>query len=159
MFSSSALRFAGELGEAKAKGLEGKTIRSAVTRGQGIFERYAVHQLEMIVSLMGTGIRRVMSVGPTEVAHLVLDFGEGRRAQLSMIQGLPYQLAVHGGGASYLSNALKGDFFSGLIAAMLSFFKDPHANPVPKAETLEIIAAVDAGKKALAEPDVWISVD
>ena len=47
--------------------------------------------------------------------------------------------------------------FPGLIDSMLNFFETGKP-PVPKEETLTIMALIEAGSKALANDDTWINV-
>ena len=49
------------------------------------------------------------------------------------------------------------EFFQGLIDSMLNFFETGKP-PVPKEETLTIMALIEAGSKALANDDTWINV-
>jgi len=157
MFSSSALRFAEEFEALAAKGIARGAAKSVTTRGPGQMARYGIHQVEMIVSLMGAGMKRVMQTGPEGAPHFVFEWHDGRRAQMTLLDGLPFQLAVRGE-AAFVANEVKGVFFPRFIEAMLAFFKDPSKSPAPKGETLQIIAAIESGVKALSKPDEWIEL-
>jgi len=157
MFSSSALRFAEEFEALAAKGIARGTARSVTTRGPGQMARYGIHQVELIVSLMGPGLRRVMQTGPQGAPHFVFEWEDGRRAQMTMLDGLPFQLAAQGE-AAFQTSEVKGVFFPRFIEAMLAFFADPSKSPASKAETLQIIAAIEAGVKALARSESWVDL-
>lgn len=50
-----------------------------------------------------------------------------------------------------------GDFFPRFICNLLAFFENGKA-PVPREQTLEIMALREAGAAALASPDTWVAV-
>ena len=80
MFSSSALRFGSEIAAVR-KAIAPADVDVMNTRGGGrSFEEYAIHQAEMIVSVMGTGIADVMQCGHGRTQHCVIRYQDGRRA-------------------------------------------------------------------------------
>ncbi len=90
MYSSSALRFATEYREAKRSGIE--TICSW---GPGMFENYSIHQIEPIVSLMGTEAKRIMFIGTGIAPALLIEFKDGRQATMHHLGGdCPFTTAV-----------------------------------------------------------------
>lgn len=48
--------------------------------------------------------------------------------------------------------------FTRLIDAMMNFF-ETGLSPVPKEETLEVMALIEAGEKALENRDTWIRIE
>lgn len=158
MWSSSALRFAEEFDTLARQGIRRGTAECALTRGPGTMAQYGVHQVEMLVSLLGPAFRRVMQCGPAAARHYVFEHDDGRRAMMTMSNGLPFQLSARRGEAVFHSPQLAGTFFPRFIEAMLAFFKDPAQVPVTKAETCAVIASVEAGMKADTHPDTWIEV-
>jgi hypothetical protein len=50
------------------------------------------------------------------------------------------------------------DIFPRQIDSLLNFFESGKP-PVPKEETLEIMALIDAGRKALGSYDTWVEVE
>ena len=156
MFSSSALRYASELAEIKSK-VPRDELNLVAARGGGKFGIYIIHQLEMIVSLLGPGPKRVMSVGVPEAPVLIIDYGKAR-ATATMVPG-PFSIAAeHGADQGMAFGEVKSAFFVNLIAAMLTFFQTREI-PVAKEETLAVIALIDAAKKAVAERDAWVDVE
>ncbi|MEK6796261.1 MAG: Gfo/Idh/MocA family oxidoreductase [Spirochaetota bacterium] len=156
MFSSSALRYATEVDEIKTK-VPRADLNFVATRGGGKFEIYIIHQLEMIVSLLGPDAKRVMSVGVPEAPSLVIDYGKAR-ATATMVPGGFGLAAQYDADKGTVFGDVKSVFFVNLIATMLRFFEDRKI-PVAKEETLAIMALIDAGKKAVAKPDTWIATE
>jgi len=150
LISSSALRFGPALEEA----LAGRRIRSAVSRGGGTFALYAIHQLEMIVMALGTGASRVMQCGSGDVPTLVIDYPDERRAVLQIIAGHPFTLHLHDDKGEGIAVERNDNFFAATMEAILTFFETGRII-VPHAETLEIAALLEAGNRALEEPDRW----
>ncbi len=158
MFSSSALRFAQEFSGFPNDRVNGSSLEYMATLGGGRFENYAVHQLEMIVSLMGTGVSRIKSQSTNHARSLVLDYPGGRRASMLQVQDAPFQasLQLKTGEGIFIGQCT--DIFTRLIQAMLDFF-ETGTPPVPKEETLEIMALIEAGYKSLENDDTWIAID
>ena len=162
VFSSSALRFGTSLQEAIAGPLAGKTVNFAQTTGPGLFHIYGVHQLEMIVAMMGSDARRIMHTGSDQVAHLTIDFDGERRASLTTLPGFGFTAAAYvgddpGDGASAVVVNEMPDFFPRFIDAMLGFF-DTGVSPVAVKETLAIAALIEKGVEAFGKRDQWITI-
>ncbi|MBI4975875.1 MAG: hypothetical protein HZC28_00240 [Spirochaetes bacterium] len=156
MFSSSALRYAAEVDEIKAKAPR-NDLHLVMTRGGGKFEIYIIHQLEMIVSLLGPGAQRVMSTGVPEAPSFVIDYG-GARATAAMVPGQFSLAAQYDTDKGIAFGEIKSAFFVRLIETMLTFFKT-RAIPVQEEETLAVIALIDTAKKAILVPDTWVAVE
>jgi hypothetical protein len=157
MLSSSALRFAEEIDQMREK-VGTSTIHYVGAGGPGSYATYAVHQLEMIVAILGPGARRIKQAGTERAPLMVIEYGDGRRARLEMIPDTPFNLTVRFGEAGgWRAPAIDGKFFPRFMEGVLRFF-DTGQVPVPPTETLTIMALIEAGKKALAQPDSWIDV-
>lgn len=155
--SGSALRYGSALEGAIRDQIAGKAVHFVSTRGPGEWDIYAIHQVEMLVMTLGTGATRVMACGNDAVNLLVTDYADGRRGLLQQAPGHPFQLsAQYGEQESLVVNAMD-DFFPRFIEAMLRFF-DTGISLVPQAETLEIVAVLEAGTAALRMPDGWVGV-
>ena len=156
MFSSSALRFGSELAAAK-KDFPPERIEMMNTRGGGrSFEEYSIHQAEMIVSCMGTGIADVMQCGTGRTNHAVIRYKDGRRAAMTLNPDTPFAAALYASdGISTIGEM--GDFFPNLLAAILDFFATGKT-PVDRAETIEIAALVRAAIDAQKTPDRWVAL-
>ena len=108
MFSSSALRFTKELAEYPNEEVNPGTVEFVATTGPGSFETYSVHQLEMIVSLMGPGARRVKSLSTKNNRVLIMEYPDGRRASMHQMSKLPFQLTLQlkNGNGRYIQDVL-----------------------------------------------------
>ena len=157
MYSSSALRFTKELSEYPNDKVNGAALEFVAARGPGRFENYAVHQLEMIVKLMGPGVKRLKSLSTANAKSLAFEYKDGRRASMLQMKDTPFQISMQLKNGDGVSVGECSDFFPRFINAMLDFFKTGEA-PVHKEETLEIMALMDAGNKALMNYDAWIDV-
>jgi len=158
MFSSSALRFTKELAGYPDNQVNRQTLEFLATLGPGTFENYSIHQLEMIVLLMGPGATRVKSLSSKHGRVLVAEFPDGRKASMTQIQAAPFQLSLQlkDGKGVFIPEC--SDIFTRMIHAMLDFFETGQP-PAPKAETLAIMALIEAGHKALGSYDTWIKVE
>lgn len=158
IFSSSALRFATELSTYPDSRINRESLEYVSTLGPGDYENYSVHQFEMIVSMMGRGASRIKSLSTNNSKLLIAEYAGGRRASMLQLQGAPFQISLQlkDGDGIYISQC--SDIFPRLIHAMLDFFETGKP-PVPKEETLEIMALIEAGHKALEKDDTWITVE
>ncbi len=155
MFSSSALRFGDQL-LAHVKGTDNKPTNSVVTWGGGSnFPEYAIHQLEMIVSVLGTGAKRIMYYGNGNTDMAAIEYNDNRRATLNMCKvGFG---AIACGDTSSLVMPNMTNTFENLIAAILDFYAGG-ATPVPKEQTIEIAAMLDTVIRASKDPGKWLEV-
>jgi hypothetical protein len=159
LMSSSALRY----GSALQQALSGyKKISFAGTRGGGSsFAEYAIHQVEMLVMSLGTGVKRVLASGSEGADLLLLDYEDGRSGVLNLVEKHPFQITLRGensGGASQTEVIDEmSDFFPGFIEALLAFF-DSGVPSVPSSETLEIIAILQAAEIARSARNQWVQL-
>lgn len=151
MFSSSALRFSAELLAVNRAG-----IRTIQSRGGGIYKIYAIHQLEMIVVLMGTEARRVMALGTEDAPQLVVEFSGGRYATWGHFD-CDFGMAIGYDGGKKLVVPEFTNFFPNFVHELVDFF-ETGAVKAEKAETLAVIGIREAGVAALANPGVWVEV-
>ncbi len=157
MMSSSALRFGSALENAIKNEIAGEEVNFAAIQGGGVFQIYAIHQIEMLVMLMGAGAQKVMQCGTDASKLMLVDYGNGRRASINLIPGHPFRLsAQYGKDKCKVINEMP-DFFPRFIEGMLKFF-DTARPLIPRDQTLAIAALIEAGTKALAKPDKWVKV-
>jgi predicted dehydrogenase len=157
LMSSSALRFGSDILKAKNKTLSGQKVTFAGTRGSGSsFWEYSIHQVEMLVSLLGTGATRVMQCGNEDTFHMAIDYSDKRRGVMTLMPGQGFQVSARGEKDSVVISSM-GYFFPGLIEAMLKFY-DTGVSPIPQEETIEISAIVATGIKALEMPGEWLDI-
>jgi hypothetical protein len=159
LMTSSSLRFTPALGAAKKDKIQSKKVRYVSSWGGGRFSVYVVHVLEMLVMTLGTGARRVMSVGELpEAPVLIVDYPDQRRGLLQLYPGLEFGLATsYGEGESLFLADMQG-FYEAFIDAVLKFFATGKSL-IPQKETMEIVAIQEAATKALEHRDHWIEVE
>jgi hypothetical protein len=158
MFSSSALRFTKELAGYPDAKVNRESLEFVATLGPGTYENYSVHQLEMIVVLLGPGATRVKSLSSEHGRLLAIEYPGGRRASMLQMPAAPFQLSLQlqNGEAVFISEC--SDIFTRMIHAMLDFFETGQP-AAPKEETLAIMALIEAGRKALLSYDTWVRVE
>ncbi len=159
VFSSSAQRFCQDILDYQAAHPERPRFVSTV--GPHSLDRYAVHQLEPIVALMGVGVRRVkaFSVG-SQVTQLILDYGDGRLASFMQTPQpfAEFNFMVSDGETGRRLVSDDRNFYHNLAKAILDFFLHGIC-PVDRAETLEIMALIDAARVARLHPDTWFELE
>ena len=152
-FSTSALRFSNELTEVPREG-----ICFINSRGPGRFDTYAIHPIEPIVVLMGSEVKRIMSVG-SGYETMVIEFSNGRRAVMSHYdwKGVDFEMIVnYEDGSIYKVPQMTG-YFDNFINKLCTFFKTGETF-ADHAETVSVMGIIEAGNKALANPGVWVEV-
>lgn len=154
-FSSSALRFADEL-----KTLDRENIAFINSRGPGNFDTYSIHQLEPMLMLMGSDVKRVMSIGSGEYASMVLEFSGGRSAVMSHYGwngGIDFEFTVSYADGKNVKVPAMSNNFPNFMVALLDFFRTGTIHAAHE-ETISIMAVIEAGNRALQTPGVWVEV-
>ena len=150
--SSSALRCSRNLKPLRAD--DGIAYLSVT--GPGKLENYAVHQLEMIVYLMGAKPKRVMFTGNPAARQLVIDYGKDRYASMTQMDHLDFALNVtwtDGKGET----VIPGGYFQSFAEDLLVYLNG--GSPVaPKEDTLAVIALLEAASAAARKPGSWVKV-
>lgn len=150
MFSSSALRFSKELEDVSKE-----KICTLATQGPGIMSNYSIHQLEMIVALMGTEAEKVMFLGTEQCPQFVIGFSGNRSAVMGQYYGSPFALqAAKEDGTSVIIPSCT-EFFERFVVALLKFF-DTAVPPVDAKETILIAKLREIGIKGCDTPGEWI---
>jgi predicted dehydrogenase len=158
MISSSALRFGSALQKTVNETHAGKHAEFTATMGGGrSFWEYSIHQIEMLAMLMGPGAKRVMQCGTGNTQHMVIDYGNGRRACMTLNPGQPFQAYGYYSDADPVIIPTMSDFWDGFIASLLDFF-DTGIPSITKSQTIEIVTLIECGIKALEKPDTWFPV-
>lgn len=155
-FSSSALRFAEELGEWRRaeQGADGM-----VCYGGGTAEIYAIHLVEMIAVTMKGAPARVLGLTAGNNSSVLIEYTDGRRALYcqNTAPDVGFAVAVERNGENrYVP--IKSDFFRLFIRELLGFFTGGPL-PVAPGETLSVMRLLDAVRAALRTPDVWVPVE
>ncbi len=154
LFSSSALRFSGAMDDFRIKKVM-KAVR-CLTGGAGSFEVYAIHQIEMIQAVMVDLPKRVKALFNAGGNTLIFDFGDGRMAQTTQMNALPFTICCSDGAKCIYKNC-GNDHFINLVAAMVRFFED-RTPPILPADTLNALQMLTAAGLAMKNADTWVNV-
>ncbi|WP_159885877.1 Gfo/Idh/MocA family protein [Paenibacillus puerhi] len=153
LYSSSALRFATEYREAGREGID-----AIASIGPGSYANYSIHQIEPIVSLLGSAAQRVMFIGTPASPALLIEFSGGRQATVRHLSGdAPFQLAVNYGPAGSAILKPESDFFQLFIRDLIRFFETGQST-VDASETVAVITIIEYGLKAAVAPFQWVEL-
>lgn len=159
MMSSSALRYGSELQKTVHETLaDGKALFAASQGGGTSFWEYSIHQIEMLVMLLGTGANRVMQCGTGDSQVMLIDYPDARRGVMTRSGASSFKVAYEYGDKQCGSIETMPDFFNCFIDSMLEFFSTGKVSVDPE-ETIEVAALVETGIKALDCIDQWVSVE
>ncbi len=151
-YSSSALRFSAEL-----DGIDTSEIVRIYSEGPGTYEIYSIHQIEPIVRLMNTRAKRVMFTGDEKHPAMVMEFADGRYAQMYQGDGLGFKITTVTEKNCATQYPIQSNFFGLFIEGMIRFFETGEV-PVPAENTVDVIAIREAGLKAMKHPFTWVEV-
>ena len=155
LMSSSALRFGNELMELQQKNIAPLFVNTC--GGGGNFPEYAIHQIEMIVSLLGTGAKELQVCGDDKRLTVAMRYDDGRLANMnySAFWGFNLNAAAEGEAVAQLNTM--SNIFPNLLQKILEFYKSGE-NPIPVAETIEIASILDAVVKGMGSYGSWIKI-
>ncbi|MFM7114274.1 MAG: Gfo/Idh/MocA family protein [Planctomycetota bacterium] len=152
-FSSSSVRFGAGLQELRKNPALG-TIAGASTWGPCSYQEgtpdlffYGIHGVEALYTLMGTGCETVTRVQADD-ADLVT--GVWKNGRVGTYRGLRRNKAEFGAvafGAKAIVPMTKGDGYEPLCREIGKFFRSGVA-PVPAAETIEVLAFMEAADES-----------
>ena len=150
-FSTSALRYATELSEFGA-------VKGAKISGGGrSFEEYIVHQLEMLVKLMGVGVEQVKVFDSGISRMCVVKYHDGRTAFLDYFPKNGFRISVEDLDGTTTETQVESEYFKIMLDSILNFFINDIL-PFPKEETMEVIAIRDALLEGENRLDTWIKM-
>lgn len=153
MYSTSALRFASEYIGLKKEGIE-----SICSLGPGQFENYSIHQVEPIVSLMGTDVKRVMWTGTANTPALLIGYADGRQATINLYGWeCPFSMALSNEAGESKFLKIESDFFGSFIENLIGFFETGKPS-VQQSETIAIATILEGGMKAAKTPYQWLEL-
>jgi len=152
-WSSSSLRYAPGLAELKNApgGLKGASTYGPAPlepTNPGFFW-YGIHATEMLYTLLGTGCEEVTTVHAEGTDVVVGRWKDGR---LGVVRGIrdgahDYGAVAFGGKKIQALPAGASGLYKPLVAEIVKFFQTG-APPVPNAETLEIMAFIEAAERS-----------
>ena len=148
IFSSSALRYANELNNAK-------NTKSLITFGTGrTVEEYIIHEIEMVVKIMGVGATDIKLSKNGEQYIFNLKYKDNKNATMLYVADGNLPFAINADATYY---PIESDFFYDLIKDILRFYqtKKPSFN---SEETLEVMRIREAAINSLKEEEKWIKL-
>ena len=153
-FSSSALRFATEWQELSREG-----IYKIFSEGPGTLEMYSIHQIEPVVHLMNCRAKRLMFLGDEKHPSMIIQFEDGRLAQLChrIDEKKTFAMTIVDADNKAVRHEVKSSFFDLFIRAMLRFF-DTGEVPVSHEQTVDVIAIRAAAISACRTPFQWVEL-
>jgi len=151
LMSSSALRYGEELVKTLAeKFADEKPLFMSTTGGGSSFQEYSIHQIEMIVTALGTGAKSVtrLDCGTSFFTIKYADGIRGASMHYNPNFGFYGTLSKKSGTALVLDGSR---MFEHLLDHILDFYSTG-VSPIPKEQTLEVAAIREAALKADANP-------
>ena len=150
LMSCSALRYAVELDALRARLAELGALSSIVSVGPGEWYYYGVHAVEQLVATVGPGATWVHrhAFPQRDVAVICYDDGPTAIVQTLRDAGYLFQLTCYGEHIwTHTEIADAPGFYRNTMAAVLRMVQTGRA-PLPKAETLEVLAILHAGLRS-----------
>lgn len=151
-FSTSALRYASEL-DAYKDGINGVTIKG----GGRSFDEYIIHQIEMLVRIMGTEAKKVKVLTSGQQKICNIKYKDGRSGFLTYAPNNPFNVVVEDKDGNCLNQDINSEYFMDLLDGILNFFTSGKL-PFEKEQTLSVISIRDALIKASNNPDKWVKI-
>lgn len=113
--------------------------------GGGSFGEYAVHPLELLVSVMGPEAEELMRRGAGDRSQLLINFTRGRTAVVNVYtgSGTPYAASLTSRKGTRLIQVDQKLMFQNSLSATMDFFESGKPN-VDRRETLAIMGMLDA---------------
>src|SRR5579884_1327889 len=157
LFCTSALRYAPQLIALRHR--MPRTVGEPVTAhaiGTGDYETYAVHTLEMLLAVWGSGIAELTSLGGPDHDTVQMTDRRGRRVlwQVCRAVGWFFHLAVFGSAGMdelYIPQSDRYVLFRA-AAEQISRFMQTGESPVPLADTIEIVRLLAAASAHRGQP-------
>ncbi len=155
-YSSSALRYAKELA-----GLPEKEVAFIDSYGPGVTENYLVHQFEPLALVMNAPAEKVLYTPAGNVANFLITYQGGKAASTSLFGwngATPSTMTVRYMDGSMAAIPELTEYFDRFVQNMCHFFETGEGM-VDKAQTLSIMALIEAAHKAEEKPGEWVKVE
>ncbi len=153
LMSGSALRYAAETEKLRAHPAQLGRINLAIAVGPKELFTYGIHPMEAAHSIMGTGIATVQNIGDEDQDVVKMTYRDGRILLLmaSRAIGLGFEVTLFGTqGRERIVIADGTAFYGNQLRKVVEMVRDKKA-PMPIEDALEVIRALEAGKKSLCE--------
>ncbi len=158
-FSTSALRFCGEVSRLKSDDSLGVPLGAATSSPYRTEPHhpdlfwYGIHSAEMLFSQMGTGCREVRCIEYSDTDVVIGTWDDGRTG---VLRGTRFDKGAFGcvvhttTGAKCALAGSEPPYYALLLQQMMAFFKSC-VSPIDLQETWEIIAFLEAADKSKAQ--------
>lgn len=149
--TTSALRYAEEYEQLDRQGMV-----SAVSIGGGYPDIYMIHQIEPLVMLFGTAIRRVRNVGTVEIPVFTMEYADKNRVTFACCKAqCPFQMTVNYNDSRCKVVPIQSDFFRNFIRNLILFYKTGEVLILHE-QSLAVMAVREACIRAKNTPDEWV---
>jgi predicted dehydrogenase len=148
--TTSALRYTNV--QAEAKGFAPARVEHMITwGGGGSFDEYAIHPLELLISVMGPEAVRLMRRGSGPRAQLLIDFTGERSGVVNVYpqSNTPFAASLTTEKQTKYFEVDVSKIFVNNLAAILDFFLAGQPN-IDRRETLTLMRILDAAKDPAA---------
>ena len=148
VITSSALRCSASIRRLAAQ-VQGEKIRHMQAWGGGrSFDEYAIHPLEMVISVLGPEVQRVCRLGNTHYHQLQLEFSGDRTASvfLHTQAACGFHAMISTEKSTHYVNCDADPFFQDLGSLILDFFESGRET-IDRRESLAIRAVLDAARR------------
>jgi predicted dehydrogenase len=159
--SSSSLRFAAELDAERARIEALGPLSSVVSVGPGEWYYYGVHAVEQLYAVTGPGVEWVQRFTWPDRDLAVLSYADG--GPTAVVQTLrdaayAFHLTAYGKNGLHAVHIKDFDaFYTGQVASAVRMARTGQP-PVPPAETLELLAVLQAGVRSAETGGARVSV-
>ena len=146
MQTSSSLRYTNVQDEVR-KAAPAKVEHMITWGGGGSFDEYAIHPLELLISVMGHGATGLMRRGTPERSQLLVEFTGGRTGVVNVFPktNTPFAASFTTDKATRHVEVDSSKIFANNQAANLDFFAAGKPN-VDRRESLVVMAILDAAR-------------
>ncbi len=167
MFSTSALRFAPEIHEFLREVGAEHPARAVALRGPNEYEVYSVHVFEPLVMLLGGGAETMHYFGDGDFMLFSVRYPDERLGAVNMFRpmgtvgeksyGHPFEASVMFDCGATSFPLTMNSIFADLVDSICAFFQGMPA-PAAHEDTLEVMALIETGRKAMDRPGEWLAV-
>lgn len=148
-FTTSALRYASELTP-----LTGADCVQ-VTGGGRSLEEYSIHQVEMIVKVLGIGAQKVCARKEGNGTAIDIAYPDRRQARMYYEETAGFTCKAEKDGVTLYDGAIASDFFGVLMEKIICFFETGEVD-FSQEETVEVMRIRESVLKAADNLGNWI---
>lgn len=157
LMSSSALRYGEEIVAVLRDNFAKAPTHISTFGGGGNFPEYSIHQVEMIVTALGTGAKSVTRLPNSDAEIYAVEYADAVRSAV-MTYNPNFGFSAHLANAdttAFVPTAT--NMFPHLLDNILDFYSTG-ISPIKEADTLEVAAIREAAVKAETNPGVAIEI-